>query len=101
MIDRYFKDEPMDQLDKTPFAFAAYNAGPARIGQLRRETKKRGLDPHVWFGDVEQIASERIGWETVTYVSNIHKHYVAYRLITAEHGRREVDRAAIKPRRVK
>jgi len=68
---------------------------------LRPETKKRGLDPNVWFGNVEQIASERIGRETVTYVSNIYKYYVAYRLITAEHGRREMARAAIKPRRVK
>jgi len=82
IIDEYFRDEPMDNLNKGLFAFASYNAGPARIRQLRREAEKRGLDPNVWFGNVEQIASERIGRETVTYVSNIYKYYVAYRLIT-------------------
>jgi membrane-bound lytic murein transglycosylase MltF len=100
MIDQYFKDEPMDELNKTLFAFAAYNAGPGRIGQLRREAKTRGLDPNVWFGNVEQIASERIGRETVTYVSNIYKYYVAYRLVTTEHRRRQAAKAAIRPRRV-
>jgi membrane-bound lytic murein transglycosylase MltF len=101
MIDQYFKDEPMDPLNKTLFAFAAYNAGPARIGQLRREAKARGLDPNVWFGNVEQVASERIGRETVTYVSNIYKYYVAYRLITEERARRTASKAAIESRRVK
>ena len=62
--------------------FASYNAGPGRVRQLRRETEKRGLNPNVWFGNVERIASERIGRETVTYVSNIYKYDVAYRLLT-------------------
>ena len=53
------------------------------------EAEKRGLDPNVWFGNVERIASERIGRETVTYVSNIYKYYVAYRLITEETERRQ------------
>ncbi len=89
MMDTYYKDEPMTDLDKALFAFASYNAGPGRIRQLRKEAAKRGLDPNVWFGNVEQIASERIGRETVTYVSNIYKYYVAYRLIVEEKERRE------------
>jgi membrane-bound lytic murein transglycosylase MltF len=64
------------------------------VAQLRRETQKRGLDPNVWFGNVEQIASERIGRETVTYVSNIYKYYLAYRLVAAETERK---RAAARP----
>jgi membrane-bound lytic murein transglycosylase MltF len=88
VVDEYFKDEPMTPLDKGLFAFASYNAGPGRIRQLRREAEKRGLDPNVWFGNVEQIASERIGRETVTYVSNIYKYYVAYRLVAEERERR-------------
>jgi membrane-bound lytic murein transglycosylase MltF len=60
---------------------ASYNAGPARIRQLRAEAGKRGLDPNVWFGNVERIASEKIGRETVQYVSNIYKYYVAYKLV--------------------
>ena len=89
IVDEYFKDEPMTRLDKGLFAFASYNAGPGRIRQLRREAEKRGLDPNVWFGNVEQIASERIGRETVTYVSNIYKYYIAYRLLVEEKERRD------------
>ena len=95
MIDQYFKDEPMDDLNKGLFAFASYNAGPARVRQLRKEAQKRGLDPNVWFGNVEQIASERIGRETVTYVSNIYKYYVAYRLLSEERARRDEAKKAI------
>jgi membrane-bound lytic murein transglycosylase MltF len=97
MMDQYFKDEPkMDRLNKGLLTFASYNAGPGRIRQLRREAEKRGLDPNVWFGNVEQIASERIGRETVTYVSNIYKYYVAYKLLTEERARREAAKASIK-----
>jgi membrane-bound lytic murein transglycosylase MltF len=98
MRDRYFKDEPMDDLNKGLFTFAAYNAGPARVRQLRQEAEKRGLNPNIWFGNVEQIASERIGRETVTYVSNIYKYYVAYRLVVEETKRRDQAKEAVKAR---
>ena len=91
MVDRYFKDEPMDETNKMLFAFASYNAGPARIAKLRKEAKKRGLDPNLWFNNVELIAAEKIGRETVTYVSNIYKYYVAYTLV--ENQRHEQARA--------
>jgi membrane-bound lytic murein transglycosylase MltF len=81
MMDQQFKDEPMSDLDKALMSFAAYNAGPSRVRQLRKEAEKRGLNPNVWFGNVERIASERIGRETVQYVSNIYKYYIAYRLL--------------------
>ena len=93
MMDRYFKDDPMDPLNKALMTFASYNAGPGRIRQLRAETKKRDLDPNVWFGNVERVASERIGRETVTYVSNIYRYYVAYRLLTDQLARREAAKA--------
>jgi len=96
VMDANFKDEPMDQLNRGLFTFASYNAGPGRVRQLRREAQKRGLDPNVWFGNVEQIASERIGRETVTYVSNIYKYYVAYRLVMEENERRNAAKASIK-----
>jgi len=82
MIDQYFEKEPMDRLNKGLFAFAAYNAGPNRIQTLRKEAAKRGLDPNQWFNNVEIVVSERIGRETVTYVANIYKYYIAYTLIT-------------------
>jgi membrane-bound lytic murein transglycosylase MltF len=71
----------MTDLDKALFAFASYNAGAGRVQQLRREAARRGLDPNVWFQNVEYVAAEKIGQETVTYVSNIYKYYIAYRLL--------------------
>jgi membrane-bound lytic murein transglycosylase MltF len=88
LVDRYYANEPMDELNKVLFAFAAYNAGPGRVRQLRREAEARGLDRNVWFNNVERIASERIGRETVTYVSNIYKYYVTYLLIQGEYIQR-------------
>jgi membrane-bound lytic murein transglycosylase MltF len=84
MIDEYFSDQPMTPLNKGLFAFASYNAGPARIRQLRAKAATRGLDPNIWFNNVERIASEEIGRETVQYVSNIFKYYVAYKLVLNE-----------------
>jgi membrane-bound lytic murein transglycosylase MltF len=81
MIDRYYKDEPMTPLDKGLMTFASYNAGPARVRQLRQEAARRGLDPNVWFNNVEIVAADKIGAETVTYVSNIYKYYITYRLV--------------------
>jgi membrane-bound lytic murein transglycosylase MltF len=80
MIDQYFEKEPMTNQNKVLFAFAAYNAGPGRIAQMRREAAKRGLDPNVWFNNVEMVTAEKVGSETVTYVSNIFKYYIAYTL---------------------
>jgi membrane-bound lytic murein transglycosylase MltF len=99
MVDQYFKDEPMDNLNKALMTFAAYNCGPGRLRQLRRETEKRGLDPNVWFGNVERVASERIGRETVTYVSNIYKYYIAYRLSFAQQERRAAAKADVSKRK--
>ena len=81
LLDRYFAEEDMDRLNQALFAFAAYNAGPARVAGLRRKAEEMGLDPDVWFGNVEVVAAREIGRETVQYVSNIYKYYVAYRLI--------------------
>ena len=89
MIDQYYGKEPMTKLDKALFAFASYNAGAGRIAQLRTEAAKRGLDPNVWFNNVEYVAAEKIGAETVTYVSNIYKYSIAYRLILDEREERK------------
>jgi membrane-bound lytic murein transglycosylase MltF len=89
MIDQYYEKEPMTKLDKALFAFASYNAGAGRIAQLRKEAAKRGLDPNVWFHNVEYVAAEKIGPETVTYVSNIYKYYIAYRLLMEARAEKE------------
>jgi membrane-bound lytic murein transglycosylase MltF len=88
MIDNYFGKESMTQLDKALFAFASYNAGAGRISQLRKEAARRGLDPNVWFHNVEHVVAEKIGAETVTYVGNIYKYYIAYRLVMEAHTER-------------
>jgi membrane-bound lytic murein transglycosylase MltF len=82
LVDVYFKDAPMTPVDKELFAFASYNAGPGRIRQLRKVAEKRGLDPNVWFNNVEVVVAEQVGRETVQYVSNIYKYYLAYKMIT-------------------
>jgi membrane-bound lytic murein transglycosylase MltF len=89
--DRYFEKEPMDTLNKMLFSFASYNAGMGRVEQLRKEAQKTGLDPNIWFRNVEIIAAKRIGRETVQYVGNIFKYYTAYRLITDKFELKEED----------
>ncbi len=87
--DRYFNDPAIDTLDRYLFTFAAYNAGPAKVATLRREAAQRGLDPNVWFQNVEIVAARRIGRETVQYVSNVYKYYIAYKLARDEHEGRQ------------
>ncbi|MGA8005905.1 MAG: lytic transglycosylase F [Burkholderiales bacterium] len=98
MLDRYFDGAKLDPLNRNLFAFAAYNAGPTRIAALRRIAARRGLDPDVWFGNVERVAAEKIGRETVQYVSNIYKYYVAYRLARDEREMRERAREKLRKR---
>jgi membrane-bound lytic murein transglycosylase MltF len=90
MIDQYYEKEPMTNLDKALFAFASYNAGAGRISSLRKEAAKRGLDPNVWFQNVEYVVAEKIGQETITYVNNIYKYYIGYRLVLeSQAGKKE------------
>lgn len=89
IVDRYFKDEAMDDANKMLFAFASYNAGPARVISLRDKAAKMGLDPNAWFHNVEMVAAKEIGRETVQYVSNIFKYYIAYRMIVNQLEKKE------------
>ena len=98
MIDQYFANEPIDRLNKGLFAFAAYNCGPGRLAQLRREAGAEGLDKNVWFNNVERIAQKRIGRETVQYVSNIYKYYVAYTLTVDEWAHKDTGQSVSVPK---
>jgi membrane-bound lytic murein transglycosylase MltF len=80
IADTYVKDENIDPVNKTLIAFAAYNAGPTRITRLRKQATSEGLDANKWFGNVELVVAKEVGQETVRYVANIYKYYVAYRL---------------------
>ena len=90
MIDEHFASDSVTLLNQTLLALAAYNAGPGRVKRLRAEAAKQGLDPNIWRNNVELIAARRIGEETVNYVANIYRYYVAYRLaLAAEEARKE------------
>ena len=78
--DQYFNDPNIDQVDKTLMVFASYNAGPNRIARLRAQAQQQGLDPNKWFGNVELLVAQNVGQETVTYVGNVYKYYIAYKL---------------------
>jgi membrane-bound lytic murein transglycosylase MltF len=80
LMTRYFPDANFSDQDRTLFAFASYNAGPGAISRMRKDAAKRGLDPDKWFDNVEVVVARRIGLETTTYVRNIFKYYVAYKL---------------------
>ena len=93
MADRYFPPESdLTVLNRAFFTFASYNAGPNRVVQLRKEAKEMGLDPNVWFENVEVVAAKRIGRETVQYVSNIMKYYVAYKMLADKFYQDEVQK---------
>ena len=93
LVDQYFDEPGIDNLNRHLFAFAAYNGGPNRIARLRREAAAKGLDPDKWFNNVELLAAEQIGRETVQYVSNIYKYYVAYKLVLERAEQRDAAKA--------
>lgn len=80
LMSRYFSDAQFSEQNRTLFAFASYNCGPGNVAMLRKEAEKRGFDPNVWFNNVEIVTAQKIGMETTTYVRNIYKYHVAYRL---------------------
>ena len=89
IADTYFNDPKLNPVDRTMFVFASYNAGPTRVARLRKRAAESGLNPDVWFQNVELIAAHDIGQETVTYVRNIYKYYVAYKLAVEQTGLRQ------------
>ena len=78
--DDYFKNDPTDSVNKSLMTLAAYNAGPGRLKQCRELAVKQGLNPNLWFNNVEYTVARKVGAETVNYVSNIYKYYIAYKL---------------------
>ncbi len=84
--DRYFSDPALSPLDRTMFSFAAYNAGPGNVAKARKRAAASGLDPNVWFDNVEIAIARAVSREPVVYCRNIYKYYVAYKLIQAGSG---------------
>jgi membrane-bound lytic murein transglycosylase MltF len=96
VVDNFYKEAEIRPGDKALFAFASYNAGPGRVASLRKEAAAQGLDPNRWFNNVELVAAKRIGRETVTYVSNIYKYYLAYQMMLRQTDAREEAKAQAK-----
>ena len=80
LMDHYFSDPEIDELTQWLFALAAYNAGPAKIRRVRNQAAAEGHDPNIWLENVELVAARQIGRETIRYVRNVLKYYVAYRM---------------------
>jgi membrane-bound lytic murein transglycosylase MltF len=97
LMSSYFPDNRFNEQDRTLFAFASYNAGPGKISQMRKLAQKRGLDPDKWFNNVEVVIAERNGLQTTTYVRNIYKYYVAYKLTVKNIEEKRTAREHVSP----
>jgi len=84
IVDHYFDDPEIDEVNRTLFAFASYNAGPNRIRRLRANAAESGYDPNQWFRNVEVVVANEVGREPVRYVSNIFKYYTVYSLLVEQ-----------------
>lgn len=93
--DRYFSGPEISPGARLDFTLAAYNAGPSRIISLRREAAEKGYDPNRWFFNVETVAAARVGSETLRYVSNINKYYLAYTLVYRNTLQRDLQKQSL------
>jgi membrane-bound lytic murein transglycosylase MltF len=88
VIDTYFSEvENNPGLDPEAaheqayaLALASYNAGPTRISRIRGQAASRGLDPNIWFGEVEPLVARTVGAEPINYVDNIFEYSVRIQL---------------------
>jgi membrane-bound lytic murein transglycosylase MltF len=94
--DKYFGDPKIKPADRLDFILAAYNAGPTRISKLRGLARKAGLNANRWFFNVEQFARRSGLSETVRYVANVNKYYIAYKLSAKAYRERAARLRSIK-----
>jgi membrane-bound lytic murein transglycosylase MltF len=100
IYDKHLDTEGLDEQNRTLLAIASYNAGSGRVAKLRAEAAQKGLDPNQWFNNVELVAARRVGNETVVYVRNIYKYYVAYKLQLETLEERRAAAAKLEPARL-
>lgn len=87
LVDQFFDDPTLDDVNRHLFALAAYNAGPNRVARLRRQAPEYGLNPNLWFKNVEHLVASGVGQEPVRYVGRIYRYYLGYRRL------REIERS--------
>ncbi len=80
LINKYFQDAKFEGINRSLFAVASYNIGPNNVAKARDRAKLLGFDPNRWFGNVEFIATEHMGYEPMIYVRNVYKYYISYSL---------------------
>jgi len=95
--DKFFSDPALPEAVRVDFALAAYNAGPGRVRRWRLEAPELGIDPERWFGAVENLALERVGFEPVRYVANINKYFVILARLLDERARRDEELRKLLP----
>jgi membrane-bound lytic murein transglycosylase MltF len=96
LVAKEYPGAAFDEVNRSLFAFAAYNCGPGNMTKIREAAAARGLNPNVWFNNVEIVTAEKIGIETTTYVRNIYKYYVSYKLLEDAKTAAKAAREAIK-----
>lgn len=84
LTETYVVEKELKPIDRMLLTLAAYNAGPGNLRKFRRAAADMGLDQNIWFGNVENGAAKIVGRETVQYVSNIYKYYIAYGMYTEQ-----------------
>lgn len=90
LMTKYFGDAQFSEGNRPLFAFAAYNCGAGNLAKERTEAEKKDLDPNKRFNNIEVVIAKQIGTQTTTYVRNIYKYYVAYKLtLEAQVGSRQ------------
>lgn len=87
--EAYLSGPEVEEPARTYFSFAAYNAGPGNLSKARKRAKRLGLDPDLWFENVEIAMAQAVSSEPVVYVRNILKYYTAYSLAAQEDAARE------------
>jgi hypothetical protein len=84
MVAQGCQESTLDQNAKNSVgrdgSHAAKNARPGCLHSPREEAAKEGVNADMWIDNVELIAAAGIGMETITYVVNIYKYYIAYKL---------------------
>jgi membrane-bound lytic murein transglycosylase MltF len=97
LMSTYFGDAQFSEGNRPLFAFASYNCGAGNVAKARSAAEKRGLNPNKWFNNVELVIGEQIGTQTTTYVRNIYKYYVAYKLTLDAEAEAEKARSQVAP----
>lgn len=70
-----------DGEERIRLSLAAYNAGPGALVKAQKIALKLGLDPNIWYQNLEMAFVYQKKLEPVKYVSEISKRYLSYRLM--------------------